>query len=165
MEAFEIKGPAKLRGEITPQGAKNEALQVLAAVLLTNDKVTIKNLPDIQDINKQIELLAGLGVDVERLSANSYSFKANNLKLDYLDSEEFYKLGNAIRGSVLFLGPLLGRFGRGVIPKPGGDKIGRRKLDTHFLGLQRLGADFIYDTDKILLYCYYQRLKRQVHSS
>jgi UDP-N-acetylglucosamine 1-carboxyvinyltransferase len=151
MEAFEIKGPAKLRGEITPQGAKNEALQVLAAVLLTNDKVTIKNLPDIQDINKQIELLAGLGVDVERLSANSYSFKANNLKLDYLDSEEFYKLGNAIRGSVLFLGPLLGRFGRGVIPKPGGDKIGRRKLDTHFLGLQRLGADFIYDTDK---YCY-----------
>jgi UDP-N-acetylglucosamine 1-carboxyvinyltransferase len=148
MEVFEIQGPVKLKGEITPQGAKNEALQVLAAVLLTGDKIKIDNLPDIQDIRKQIELLAGLGVKVEKVGDHCWTFQADDLRLDYLDSKEFYKLGNAIRGSVLFLGPLLGRFGRGVIPKPGGDKIGRRKLDTHFLGLQMLGADFIFDDAK-----------------
>lgn len=147
MEAFEIHGPVKLRGEITPQGAKNEALQILAAVLLTGEKITVSNVPDIQDINKQIDLLAGIGVQVEKLSSHSYSFQADNINLGYLDSPEFFKLGGAIRGSVMFLGPLLGRFGRGVIPKPGGDKIGRRKLDTHFLGLQSLGADFMYDTE------------------
>jgi UDP-N-acetylglucosamine 1-carboxyvinyltransferase len=148
MEAFEIKGPVTLKGEITPQGAKNEALQVLAAVLLTGDKIIIHNLPDIQDIRKQIELLAGLGVKTEKLSDHSWSFQADELQLDYLDSKEFYKLGNAIRGSVLFLGPLLGRFRKGVIPKPGGDKIGRRKLDTHFIGLQMLGADFEFSEEK-----------------
>jgi UDP-N-acetylglucosamine 1-carboxyvinyltransferase len=148
MEAFEIQGPAELHGEITPQGAKNEALQVLAAVLLTGDKIRINNLPDIQDINKQIELLAGLGVKVERNSGHDYTFQADHLNLDYLETKEFYKLGAAIRGSVLFLGPLLGRFRRGVIPKPGGDKIGRRKLDTHFTGLQSLGAEFEFDIEK-----------------
>ena len=148
MDAFEIHGPVKLKGEITPQGAKNEALQILAAVLLTDETIIVHNIPDIRDIQKQIELLAGLGVKIERLAAHSYSFRADHLNLDYLDSKEFYSLGGAIRGSVLFLGPLLGRFGRCVIPKPGGDKIGRRKLDTHFLGLQTLGADFHYDSDK-----------------
>ncbi len=148
MDAFEIHGPVKLKGEITPQGAKNEALQILAAVLLSDETITVHNIPDIRDIQKQIELLAGLGVKIERLSANSYSFKSDNLNLGYLDSSEFYNLGGAIRGSVLFLGPLLARFGRCVIPKPGGDKIGRRKLDTHFLGLQTLGADFHFDTHK-----------------
>jgi len=145
MEAFEINGPVKLKGEITPQGAKNEALQILAAVLMTDETITVHNIPDIRDIQKQIELLEGLGVYIERLNAHSYTFRANNLRLDYLDSPEFYTLGSAIRGSVLFLGPLLGRFGRCIIPKPGGDKIGRRKLDTHFLGLQMLGADFTFD--------------------
>jgi UDP-N-acetylglucosamine 1-carboxyvinyltransferase len=145
MEAFQIEGPVKLRGEITPQGAKNEALQILAAVLLTDEVVTINNLPNIQDINRQIELLEGIGVWVHKLDENSYEFKASDINLDYLESDEFYKLGAAIRGSVLLLGPLLGRFGKGLIPKPGGDKIGRRKLDTHFLGLQMLGADFNYD--------------------
>jgi UDP-N-acetylglucosamine 1-carboxyvinyltransferase len=148
MEAFQIEGGLRLKGEITPQGAKNEALQVLAAVLLTDEEVTINNLPDIQDIQKQIELLEGLGVWVHRVDDNSYEFKANELNLDYLESEEFFKLGAAIRGSVMFLGPLLARYGKGIIPKPGGDKIGRRKLDTHFLGLQSLGADFNFDIDR-----------------
>ena len=116
--------------------------------MLSDETITVHNVPDIRDIQKQIELLAGLGVSIERLSTNSYSFKADRINLDYLDSPEFYSLGGAIRGSVLFLGPLLGRFCRCVIPKPGGDKIGRRKLDTHFLGMQTLGADFHYDTGK-----------------
>ena len=148
MEAFQIEGGLKLKGEITPQGAKNEALQVLAAVLLTDDEVTIHNLPDIEDIRKQIELLEGLGVWTHKVDENSYEFRANELNLDYLESEEFFKLGAAIRGSVMFLGPLLARFGKGIIPKPGGDKIGRRKLDTHFLGMQSLGADFNFDSER-----------------
>jgi UDP-N-acetylglucosamine 1-carboxyvinyltransferase len=159
MEVFQLEGPVRLSGEITPQGAKNEALQVLAAVLLTGEEVTINNLPDIQDINRMIELLEGLGVWVHRLGANSYQFKANNINLDYLFSEDFYKTGNAIRGSVMFLGPLLGRFGVGVIPKPGGDKIGRRKLDTHFIGLQMLGADFRYDQSRRLYEVRAEKLK------
>src|SRR4051812_22423312 len=128
MEAFQIEGPVSLRGEITPQGAKNEALQVLAAVLLTGKEVTIHNLPDIQDIQRQIELLEGIGVWVHKIDDNTYEFRADEINLDFLDSDDFYKLGTAIRGSVLILGPLLARFGKGIIPKPGGDKIGRRKL-------------------------------------
>ena len=145
MDAFQIEGPVKLKGTIRPQGAKNEALQVLAAVLLTDEEVTINNLPDIQDINRQIELLEGIGAKVTKVDTHTYRFKCDNLNLDYLYSEEFFKLGAAIRGSVMFLGPLLGRFGKGIIPKPGGDKIGRRKLDTHFIGLQSLGATFHFD--------------------
>ena len=142
MEVFRIKGPAKLQGEITPQGAKNEALQVLAAVLLTDEEVEISNLPAIL---KLIELLEGLGVEVVKVDEHTYRFKADKINLDFLHSEEFFKQGSAIRGSVMILGPFLARFGKCVIPKPGGDKIGRRKLDTHFLGLQMLGAHFEFD--------------------
>ncbi len=148
MEAFKIEGPVRLKGEITPQGAKNEALQVLAATLLTEETVRISNLPDITDIRKLIELLAGMGVSVERHSPNDYSFCARNVSLDYLNTAEFFSKGSAIRGSVMFLGPMLARFGYGLIPKPGGDKIGRRKLDTHLIGLQQLGADFRFDPDR-----------------
>ena len=148
MEAFQIEGPVQLKGEITPQGAKNEALQIIAAVLLTSEDVIINNLPAIRDILKLIELLEGLGVKVNKIDEHSYSFRADNINLDYLDSEEFFTLGSAIRGSVLLLGPLLARYGKGIIPKPGGDKIGRRKLDTHFIGLQALGAEFEFDSHK-----------------
>jgi UDP-N-acetylglucosamine 1-carboxyvinyltransferase len=148
MDAFQIEGPVRLKGEITPQGAKNEALQVLAAVLLTDEQVTLHNLPDIQDINRQIDLLKGIGVKIERLSDNAYRFQADRIDTAYLESAEFFKLGAAIRGSVMFIGPLLARFGKGIIPKPGGDKIGRRKLDTHFIGLQKLGADFRFDEER-----------------
>ncbi|MCX6350695.1 MAG: UDP-N-acetylglucosamine 1-carboxyvinyltransferase [Bacteroidetes bacterium] len=150
MEAFRIDGPVKLSGEISPQGAKNEALQIVGAVLLTKEKVIIENLPEIRDVLKLIELLQGLGVKVNRISPNNYSFKADDINLDYLYQDEFYKNASAIRGSLLILGPMLARFGVGVIPKPGGDKIGRRKLDTHFIGLQNLGAEFIYDADAAL---------------
>jgi len=147
MEVFRIKGPVKLKGEITPQGAKNEALQILSAVLLTPGVVNINNLPDIEDIRKLIDLLSGLGVQVTKHKPNAYTFQADNVDLDYLETAEFYQKATAIRGSVLILGPLLARFKRGSIPKPGGDKIGRRKLDTHLVGLQMLGADFNYNSD------------------
>lgn len=147
MEVFRIEGPVKLKGEITPQGAKNEALQIISAVLLTDEEVTISNLPQIRDIIKLIELLEGLGVQVSRLSEHTYRFKADDINLDYLNSPDFFVKGSAIRGSVLILGPLLARFGMGLIPKPGGDKIGRRRMDTHFLGLQSLGANFKFDKE------------------
>ena len=152
MEVFKIEGPNKLSGNITPQGAKNEALQVLCAVLLTNKEVIIDNLPDIEDIKRLIELLDGLGVQVNRIHKNCYSFNAENINLDYLESAEFSSKGSAIRGSVMILGPMLARFGKGIIPKPGGDKIGRRKMDTHFIGLQMLGAHFEYNTEKRAYY-------------
>ncbi len=146
MNAFEIIGGKKLKGEIQPQGAKNEALQILAAVLLTDEKLTISNIPDIQDVNKLIELLGDLGVEVERLSKDTYTFQAANINLDFFKSETFKRKGGSLRGSIMIVGPLLGRFGRAAIPKPGGDKIGRRRLDTHFLGFEKLGAKFVYDT-------------------
>jgi UDP-N-acetylglucosamine 1-carboxyvinyltransferase len=146
-EVFKIKGPVKLKGEITPQGAKNEALQVLAATLLTADEVTISNLPAILDIHRLIELLEGMGVDVSKNDDHSYTFCARNIDLEYLHTKDFFSKGSAIRGSVLILGPLLARFGIGVIPKPGGDKIGRRRMDTHFLGMESLGATFSYDPE------------------
>ncbi len=145
MNAFEIVGGKPLKGEIIPQGAKNEALQVISAVLLTSDKVTISNIPDIKDVNKLIELIADLGVSVERLSKDSYTFEAANIDLDFFRSEAFRSKGGSLRGSIMILGPLLARFGKAAIPKPGGDKIGRRRLDTHFLGFEKLGAKFIYD--------------------
>jgi len=147
MGVFEIKGGHKLKGELTPQGAKNEALQVICAVLLSPEKVILKNVPDIIDVNKLISLLEDLGVKVEKLSPNSYSFQADNINIEYLNTQEFKKKGAALRGSVMILGPLLSRFGKGYIPRPGGDKIGRRRLDTHFVGFQKLGAKFIYNKE------------------
>ena len=140
MPAFEVRGGQPLRGEITPQGAKNEALQILCAVLLTREPVTISNVPDIRDVNKLIELLRDMGVKVGKLSADTYRFQAEDVHLDYLDTPEFVQQAGALRGSVMILGPMLGRYGRCQLPKPGGDKIGRRPMDTHFLGLEKLGG-------------------------
>ncbi|MFD2600932.1 MULTISPECIES: UDP-N-acetylglucosamine 1-carboxyvinyltransferase [Flavobacterium] len=147
MGTFKIEGGAPLKGEITPQGAKNEALQVLCTVLLTPEKVTINNIPDIIDVNKLINLLRSLGVKIEKLAHGSYSFQADEVNLAYLESEAFKKEGAALRGSIMIVGPLLARFGKGYIPKPGGDKIGRRRLDTHFEGFINLGATFRYNKE------------------
>ncbi len=147
MSVFEIIGGEKLSGEITPQGAKNEALQILCAVLLTPEKVVISNIPDIVDVNKLIDLLKDLGVIIEKTGHEEYTFQANNVNVDYLNTPEFKKKGSSLRGSIMIVGPLLSRFGKGYIPKPGGDKIGRRRLDTHFIGFQNLGAKFIYDEE------------------
>jgi UDP-N-acetylglucosamine 1-carboxyvinyltransferase len=140
MASFEVIGGQPLKGEIIPQGAKNEALQILCAVLLTTEPVTISNIPDIRDVNKLIELLRDMGVKVGKLASDTYVFQADSINLDYLDSEEFVAQGRALRGSVMILGPMLGRFGQCQLPRPGGDKIGRRPLDTHFLGLEKLGG-------------------------
>ena len=145
MASFEIVGGKKLKGEITPQGAKNEALQVLCAPLLTKEKVTISNIPNIRDVNKLIELLAALGVNINRLDGSTVEFQAANIDLDYMETESFREKASSIRGSVMILGPLLARFGKGKLPKPGGDKIGRRPMDTHFIGMQNLGATYEYD--------------------
>ncbi len=145
MATFEITGGKSLAGEITPQGAKNEALQIICAVLLTPEKVTIRNIPDIRDVNKLIELIASMGVEVHRESPSVCTFKAEDVDLAYLKSEEFKTKAAALRGSIMVVGPLLARFGVGYIPQPGGDKIGRRRLDTHFVGFQNLGATFTYD--------------------
>ena len=147
MGTFKIEGGHQLKGDITPQGAKNEALQILCAVLLTSDKITIDNIPDIVDVNKLIKLLINLGVEVEKLEPNKYSFKAENVNLKYLESEAFKVEGRGLRGSIMIVGPMLGRFGKGYIPKPGGDKIGRRRLDTHFEGFINLGAKFRYNKE------------------
>jgi UDP-N-acetylglucosamine 1-carboxyvinyltransferase len=147
MGAFEIIGGKKLKGEITPQGAKNEALQVINAVLLTDKEVIINNIPDIIDVNKLIDLLKTLGVKINKLSKGSYSFIADEVDVDIMTSDEFKRKGASLRGSIMVVGPLLARFGKGYIPKPGGDKIGRRRLDTHFLGFQNLGAEFDYDNN------------------
>ncbi|MBI1307638.1 MAG: UDP-N-acetylglucosamine 1-carboxyvinyltransferase [Bacteroidetes bacterium] len=142
MGTFRIEGGHKLKGSITPQGAKNEALQVLSAVLLTDQDVTISNIPDIRDVNRLIDLLKGLGVAVEQTGEGAYRFNASSIDLQYLHSPEFRKKAASIRGSVMIIGPLLARFGKGYIPSPGGDKIGRRRLDTHFIGFEKLGARF-----------------------
>ncbi len=144
MGTFQITGGQRLSGSITPQGAKNEALQIICATLLTAERVTISNIPDIVDVNKLIDILADLGVKVQRKGHGIYSFKADDLNLDYLESDEFKVKGASLRGSIMIVGPLLARFGKGYIPKPGGDKIGRRRLDTHFEGFQKLGAKFRY---------------------
>ncbi len=147
MASFKIEGGHRLSGSITPQGAKNEALQVICAVLLTSETITISNIPDILDVNNLIGLLSDMGVEVNRIDTDTYSFKADKVNLDYLQSEDFYTKSAALRGSVMIVGPMVARFGKAIIPKPGGDKIGRRRLDTHFLGIQKLGADFHYDPD------------------
>ena len=143
--SFEITGGYELKGEITPQGAKNEALQIICATLLTPEKVTISNIPDIRDVNKLIELLQHMGVKVEKKSAGEFIFQADNVNLDFLDTPDFKKQATALRGSIMIVGPLLTRFGKARIPKPGGDKIGRRRLDTHFIGFHALGANFNFN--------------------
>lgn len=149
MASFEIQGGTRLKGELTPQGAKNEALQILCAVLLTPEPMTIHNVPNIVDVNKLIELIGDFGVVVEKLSESSYRFTAKDVNINFLETETFKKKAAALRGSVMILGPLLARFGKAKMPKPGGDKIGRRRLDTHFLGFEKLGAKFNYDTKDV----------------
>jgi UDP-N-acetylglucosamine 1-carboxyvinyltransferase len=148
MSVFRIEGGHRLSGEIVPQGAKNEALQIICATLLTPSKITISNIPDIRDVNKLIFILGELGVKIEKLDSNTYTFQADDLNLDYLESLQFKKDGSSLRGSIMIVGPLLTRFGKGYIPRPGGDKIGRRRLDTHFEGFIKLGAKFRYNREE-----------------
>ena len=150
MGKFIIKGGTKLHGTLTPEGAKNEALQVISATLLTEERVTIENVPEILDITKLISLLEGMGVEITHPSKGVFTFCAKNLNREYFNSKEYYKKAAALRGSILIVGPLLARLGYVVVPKPGGDKIGRRRLDTHFLGFEQLGAEFSYDADECL---------------
>lgn len=159
MESFVIEGGHQLSGTIIPQGAKNEALQVVSATLLTDEPVRISNIPDILDVNNLIRLLKDIGVKVVKNSRHDYTFQADALNLDYLDSIEFVKKCSSLRGSVLLIGPLLGRFGRAIVAKPGGDKIGRRRLDTHFLGFKELGADFVHDPERNVYHIMAKRLK------
>jgi UDP-N-acetylglucosamine 1-carboxyvinyltransferase len=147
MNSFEVIGGKKLKGEIIPQGAKNEALQIISAVLLTPEKVTISNIPDIIDVNLLIELLGDMGVKIDRQSRDTCVFQADDINVDFLDSESFRKKSGRLRGSVMIAGPMLARFKKAFIPKPGGDKIGRRRLDTHVIGFEKLGAKFSYDTN------------------
>ena len=159
MESFIIEGGQTLKGSITPQGAKNEALQILCAVLLTPETVTVKNIPDIVDVNKLIQLLKNFGVAVDKLAPGFYRFNAKEVDLDYLSSDQFKTDGKGLRGSIMLVGPLLARFGKGSIPLPGGDKIGRRRLDTHFDGLIKLGAEFNYNRED---YFYSVKAKRLI---
>lgn len=145
MSSFIVSGGLRLKGELMPQGAKNEALQVICACLLTADKVVISNIPEILDVLKLIELLKCMGVDVERIEKGKYSFIAENIDIDYINTKDFEQQSAGLRGSIMILGPMLARFGKGVIPRPGGDKIGRRRLDTHLLGIEKLGATFTYE--------------------
>lgn len=147
MASFIIEGGCRLSGEITPQGAKNEALQIICAVLLTPEEVIIENIPDILDVNNLIALLGEMGVVTKRLGEGTWSFKAENVNLEYLKTPDFFKRSASLRGSVMIVGPLVARYGLAIIPKPGGDKIGRRRLDTHFLGIEKLGATFDYDAE------------------
>ncbi len=148
MGTFQIEGGHRLKGEITPQGAKNEALQILCAVLLTPEKVVIENIPDILDVNKLIKILENLGVKIQKLGKGKFAFTADEIHLEYLESELFKQEGSSLRGSIMIVGPLLARFGKGYIPRPGGDKIGRRRLDTHFEGFINLGAKFRYNKEE-----------------
>lgn len=146
MNSFQVTGGKKLHGDIHPQGAKNEALQIISAVLLTDETVTVSNVPDILDVNRLIELLSKAGVEIDKTEDHAYTFNARNINLDFFETEEFRKIGSTLRGSVMIAGPMLARFGKAVIAKPGGDKIGRRGMDTHINGLEKLGAKFSYNT-------------------
>ena len=148
MGTFKIEGGHQLKGEVTPQGAKNEVLQIICATLLTSEKVIINNVPDIIDVNKLIFILKQLEVKIEKIKPNTFSFQADKININYLESQEFKKDGSSLRGSIMLVGPLLGRFGKGYIPRPGGDKIGRRRLDTHFKGFVKLGANFRYNKNE-----------------
>jgi len=149
MNSFEIEGGYRLKGEITPQGAKNEALQVICAVLLTSEKVIIRNIPDILDVNNLIDLLEQMGVKINRVDRNTCEFEAANINLEFLQTPQFKKKASSLRGSIMIMGPLLARYGKAYFPKPGGDKIGRRRLDTHFIGFEKLGAKFNFDEKDI----------------
>ena len=149
MHCFEIEGGHKLSGEISPQGAKNEALQVICATLLSKEEIVISNIPDIVDVNNLIDLLGDIGVETKRINREKCSFKAEHIDLDYLQSKEFRKKASSLRGSIMIMGPLLARYGKAYFPKPGGDKIGRRRLDTHFIGFEKLGARFHYNPNEI----------------
>src|SRR6476620_3637128 len=159
MSSFEVTGGIKLKGEIEPQGAKNEALQIISAVLLTSEKVTISNIPDILDVNNLIELLSEMNVKVDRIDRHTCTFQADDVNLNYLRSEDFKKKSGRLRGSVMLAGPMLGRYKKAFIPKPGGDKIGRRRLDTHLLGFQKLGAEMIYYPEDAFFYFSTEGLK------
>lgn len=159
MSVFKIKGGKKLKGEIIPQGAKNEALQILSATILSAEPVTIHNVPNIVDVNKLIDLIRDLGSKVEKLGPDSYRFTASQINTKFLESEDYRKKAAALRGSVMLLGPILARFGKASMPKPGGDKIGRRRLDTHFLGFQKLGAKFNFDSEEHLFHIDASELK------
>ena len=148
MATFKVKGGIKLKGDLHPQGAKNEALQVLCAVLLTPDEIIMENIPNIRDVNILIDLLRDLNVAVKKINESTYIFKADNVNIDYLSSEKYKLKSSKIRGSIMIVGPLLARYGKGYIPRPGGDKIGRRRLDTHFIGFEKLGANFVYDSQE-----------------
>lgn len=148
MASFVIEGGHRLSGEIHPQGAKNEVLQIICATLLTVEEVTVNNIPDILDVNNLIQLMRDMGVTVAKTGVDSYSFKAANVDLAYLESDNFLKKCSSLRGSVMLIGPMVARFGKAMISKPGGDKIGRRRLDTHFIGIQNLGADFTYNEER-----------------
>ena len=159
MESFVINGGHPLKGSITPQGAKNEALQILCAVLLTEEVVTIENIPDIKDVNLLIDLLDGMGVEIEKIDSTSYSFKASSIDINYTKSDEFFKKSSKIRGSIMLMGPLVARFGNAYLAKPGGDKIGRRRVDTHFIGIQELGAKFTLEKNNTLFRVSSDKLK------
>lgn len=159
MASFEIYGDRQLHGRLRPQGAKNEALQIICATLLTGEKVSISNVPDIRDINKLIELLKGMGVKVTHPEAETYTFETAGIDFDYMESEDFQKKSGSLRGSIMMLGPLLTRFRKGIVARPGGDKIGRRKLDVHFDGMLKLGAQFTYNEEKGLYHVRTERLK------
>lgn len=159
MSSFIIEGGCRLSGEIIPQGAKNEALQIICATLLTPEEVIIENIPDILDVNNLISLLGDMGVTTKRLGENAWSFKADNVDLSYLETPEFLKKSSSLRGSVMIIGPLVARFGKALLPKPGGDKIGRRRLDTHFEGIQKLGANFEYNKEQQLYTITAEKLK------
>lgn len=159
MAVFKVEGGHRLSGEITPQGAKNEALQVICATLLTPERVVISNIPQILDVEQLIDLLRAMGVEVERLADDTYAFAAKNIDLDYLLSDDYRRRAQRLRGSVMIIGPLLARFGVGYIPKPGGDKIGRRRLDTHFIGFRKLGAEFDFDAAESFFSVRAERLK------
>ena len=159
MSSFRINGGNSLKGEITPQGAKNETLQILCAVLLTGELVTIKNIPNIKDVNLLIDLLKGIGVEVQKLDKTTYTFKSSDLNISYTKSEDFFKKSSKIRGSIMLMGPMIARYGSAYIAKPGGDKIGRRRVDTHFVGLQQLGATFSVENNNSLFKISSKKLK------
>lgn len=159
MASFQVRGGLKLKGDIIPQGAKNEALQILCAVLLTEEEIIVHKIPDIRDVNKLLDLLSDMGVQIEKAGPESYRMKAEKINLSYLETEDFLTKASSLRGSVMILGPLLARFGKGKISKPGGDKIGRRRLDTHFTGFQKLGAKFTYNAKKGLYHIDGKQLK------
>ena len=159
MGSFRINGGKSLKGEIKPQGAKNEALQILCAVLLTNESVTVENVPDIKDVNLLIDLLEGMGVEINKIDSTTYNFKSENIDLEYTKTSEFFAKSSKIRGSIMLMGPLVSRFGSAYIAKPGGDKIGRRRVDTHFIGIQELGAKFTLENNNSIFKISSEKLK------